>query len=170
MARKQKSEWQDSQREHQERTDAEERVSEEIKDDAEIARDDFNDQVEPSLTDTADALNSVAADLKSEMQAQHGEQAEKVEGAVDTQRHEVSEPAREGEATERQAGEAFDVAASRNKRFGKILADAADQRRDAEAFLREVADDDERDQEDSKETLAEHRRAVEQAVQNIQEL
>jgi hypothetical protein len=169
MARKTKSDVQESQHEHEERTDSEEKVSEEIKDDAEAARDDWADQQEPSLTDTADTLNDIAGCLKSDIIEQHDGQAEKVDDSIDTQHKEVSEPAREGEAIEREAADGLDVASGRNKRYGKNLVDAAEARRDAEKFLREVAETDEQHQERGKDTLEEHRRAVAEAVQDIRE-
>jgi len=169
MPRKSKSELQENKQEREERTDAEEEVSAEIKDDADSAQSDWSGQDDPVLSDTADALNAAAEELKSDIQGQHGEQAEKVDESIETQRKEVSEPAREDESIERSAGDELDAASGRNKRFGKNLSDAGEQRRDAEQFLAELAETDEADQEQSKETLDEHRRAVEQAIQNIRE-
>jgi len=169
MPRKSKSEWQVDKQEHEERTDADEQVSAEIKEDADTAQSDWSGQDDPVLSDTADALNAVAEELKADIQQQHGEQAETVDESIETQRQEVSEPARQDESTERTAADQMDVASGRNKRFGKKLSDASDQRRDAEEFLRELAEADEADQEQSKETLDEHRRAVEQAIQSIRE-
>ena len=62
------------------------------------------------------------------------------------------------------------MASSKNRRFGKILAEASDRRRDAEAFLREIAETDEADQEREKESLDYHRKVVEAAIQGIRDL
>ena len=169
MPRKSKAEVQEKKRELADQTDAEEKTSKEIKESGKEAQTDWGDQVEPALSDTADALNEIADALKSDIQTQHGEQAEKVEDSIEAQREEVSEPARESEGTEREAADGLDIASSQNKRFGKMLAEASESRRDAESFLREVADSDEDDQKESKETLDKHRRAIEDAIEGIED-
>lgn len=169
MPQKNKNERLEQQQELEKKTDTEEQKSAEINGDANDAQSAWSVQDDPVLSDTADALNAEAEDLKSEIQGQHGEQAEKVDESIEIQRKEVSEPAREDESTERSAGDELDTASSRNKSFGKNLSEAAGQRRDAEQFLAELAEADEADQEQSKETLGAHRRAVEQAIQNIRE-
>lgn len=170
MSPKRKSDWQSDQRAHEERTDQEVSESDEIKKDGEDASDSWREQREPSLSDTADDLNRIAESLRSDIREQHGEQAEKVDESIETQRREISDLAREGENEERAAADDFDVAASKNKRFGKIIAEAAELRRDAEFFLREVADSDEEHQRDSRDTLDDHRQAVETAIQGIRDL
>jgi len=170
MNPKSKSDWQSDQREHEDRTDREVEESDEVKKDGEDASIAWREQREPSLSDTADDLNRTAEILRSDISDQHGDQAEKVDDSIETQRQEISEPAKTAEGEERAAADEFDVAASRNKRFGKIIAEASELRRDAESFLREIADTDEEYQRDSKETLDDHRRAVEQAVQAIRDL
>jgi hypothetical protein len=169
MARLSKSELKESQREHKDRTGDEVRESDDIVKDGQTASGDFSDQQEPSLSDTADELNAIAADLKSEIQEQHGEQAEKVDESIDGQRRDVSDPARDDEKIESAAADGFDAASVGNKRFGKILAEAGDQRRDAEIFLNELAETDETDQQESSDTLSRHRQEVEDAIQNIRE-
>ena len=170
MSPKSKSDWQSDQREHEERTDREVEESAEIKKDGGDASEAWREQHEPSLSDTADELNRTAEILRSDISDQHGEQAEKVDDSIEGQRREISEPAKTAEGGERAAADEFDVAASGNKRFGKIIAEASELRRDAESFLREVADTDEKDQCESKETLDDHRRSVEQAIQAIRDL
>jgi hypothetical protein len=161
---------QSEQREYEEYTNSEVKKSEEIKEDSIEARKDWSDQQEPSLSDTADELNQIAESLRSDIREQHGEQAEKVVDSIENQRREVSEPARAGENTERSAIDELNMASSRNKRFGKILAEASDRRLDAETFLREVAESDEDYQAREKETLDDHRRTVEEAIQGIRDL
>lgn len=168
MTRKGRQDWKESQREHAEQTDTEERSSREISEDAGLARDDWGDQLAPVLTDTAEALSSLADELKAEIQEQHAEQVGLVEGAVESQRSEVSEPARVDGATEQSAAEGLDSASSRNPRFGHLLAEASNSRRDAEAFLQEIAEFDEQDQRETNETLEEHRRAVQAAIEDIE--
>jgi len=170
MSPRRKTEWQSDQRDREERTDQEVSESDEIKKDGEDASESWRGQREPSLSDTADDLNRTAESLRSDIREQHSEQAEQVDESVETQRREISEPARAGEGEERSAADEFDVAASRNKRFGRIIAEASELRRDAESFLREVADTDEEDQRDSKDALNDHRQAVESAIQGIRDL
>lgn len=169
MPQKNKSERLEDKQEREERTAEKVEVSKEITGDADQAREDWSAQNDPVLSDTADALNAKAEELKGDIETQHGEQAEIVDDSIETQRREVSEPARQDESNERTAADQMDAASGRNKRFGKKFSDAAGQRRDAEEFLRELAKADEADQEQSKETLDEHRRAVEQAIQSIRE-
>lgn len=170
MSPKRKSDWQSDQREHEDRTDQEVSESDEIKKDGEDASDSWREQREPSLSDTADDLNRTAEMLRSDIREQHGEQAEKVDESIETQRREISEPARAGESEEKAAADEFDVTASRNKRFGKIIEEASKLRRDAESFLGEIADTDEEDQRDGKDTLDDHRQAIEAAIQGIRDL
>lgn len=169
MARKSKSDWQESQRDYQKRTDSEEQLSKEITDDGDEASRDWNNQEAPSLADTAEAMNKIAEDLKSDIRQKHSEQADLVERAIEDQRTEVSDPAHEAEKRESQGAKDIETASARNERFGKILAEAADQRRDAEAFLREMADEDERDQDESKSVLESHRSDVNQSIDGVRE-
>ena len=153
MPRRSKSEWQENKREREEQTDAEKKVSEDIVRDAGDAQSDWSGQDDPVLSDTAEALNAVAEELRLGIQEHHGEQADKVEESIDTQRREISDPARQDKSTERAAADEMDMASGRNKCFGKNLSDAAGQRRDAEEFLRELAETDEANQEQSQDTL-----------------
>ena len=170
MSPRRKSDWQSDKREHEERTDKEVAESDEIKKDGEDASSDWSKQGEPGLLDTRDECNSIAEHLRSDIREQHGDQAQKVEGSIESQRREISEPARSGEADEHASADELDIAASKNKRFGKILSEASERRNDAAIFFREVADSDEDDQEREKETLDDHRQAVESAIQGIRDL
>jgi hypothetical protein len=170
MSPKRKSDVLAEQREHEERTDQEVAESNEIKKDGEDASSDWSKQSEPGLLDTKDECNSIAEHLRSDIREQHGDQAQKVEGSIENQRREISEPARAGEAEERAAADELDVAASKNKRFGKILSETSERRQDAAIFFDEVAGLDEEDQNREKETLDDHRRAVEAAIQGIRDL
>lgn len=170
MAKGSKSEYQDSQRRNEEKTHDELKESKDVVDDAGQAKDDWESQNAPSLTDTADALNSIAQELKADIQSQHGEQAESTDQAVDTQRQEVSDPARQDEQVELQAGDALDQASQQSKRFAKRLSEASDSRKDAENFLKELADTDEQSQAESQENLNDHRKSIEQTIQDIRDL
>jgi hypothetical protein len=170
MGRKSKRELEESQREYKIKTDSEIKISGEVVDDGDTARTEFNDQQEPSLTETADALNKVSEELRSDIREQHEKQVEKVIDAVDIQRKEISEPAREVEDIEGKAADTLDIASSGNKRFGKFLSDAADSRRDAEAFHRELAEKDEKDQEETRENIDDQKGEVDRIIGSIKEL
>lgn len=169
MARRSKSDWQEKRKEQEDKTDQGLEESDEIKGEGETASRDFSDQPEPSLTDTADELNALSDGLKDDIRREHGAQAEVVDGSIEEQKQEVSEPLREIEQTEGQAAESLDAASSGAGRFEGRLREAAEQRRDAESFADETAEEDEGHQDTSRDTVEDHKRAVEEAIRNIKE-
>jgi hypothetical protein len=169
MARRSKSEWQEKRSEQEEKTDQELKESDDIKGEGETASRDFSDQPEPSLSDTADELNAISEGLKDDIRREHGAQAEVVDSSIEGQKQEVSEPLREVAQTEGQAAESLDASSSTTGRFEGRLCEAAEQRRDAESFANETAEEDEEHQDTSKDTVEDHKRAVEEAIRNIKE-
>ena len=83
MPRKTKNEWQELKTEREEKTDAEVRESEDIKEDAVESVSDWDEQEEPSLVETAEALNVIAEELGSDIEETHGQQAESVEASLE---------------------------------------------------------------------------------------
>ena len=62
-----KNEWQENQRDHKETTDKDLGESTDIKDDSEQIASDWNEQSDPALIETADALTSIADALEKDI-------------------------------------------------------------------------------------------------------
>ena len=97
----------------------------------------------------------------------HEGQSEQVESDIDAQKQDISDPARENEQSERESADA--LSQTNDNRFFDKIEEAVDQRKDAEEFLKEIADTDEHDQEEAQDTLTDHRQAVDNAIQNIKD-
>ena len=169
MARRSQTEWQDVKREQEERTDEALDESKEIQEDASQTTEDWNEQDEPCLVETGEALGVISRELGRDIEQTHGEQAEEVTGDIEDQVRDVSDPAREDEQVEHGAAEHLSDRVGREGRFGERLQEASDQRREAEEFLGEVAEEDEAHQEASGEQLKEHEQAVDEAIKSLNE-
>ncbi len=88
---------------------------------------------------------------------------------IEEQVNEVSDPARQDEKTEKGAADGLDERAARDGRFTERIQEGGKERREAQEFLGEVADQDEARQEESRERLEEHEQAVDDAIDNIVE-
>lgn len=141
--------------------------SKEIQEDASQTVEDWNEQDEPCLVETAAALGVISREFGRDIDQTHGEQAEEVNGDIKDQLREVSEPAREDERVEQGAAENLSERAGREGRFGEHLQEASEQRREAEKFLGELAEEDEAHQETSGTKLTEHERAVDKAIESL---
>lgn len=169
MAGRRKSEWKETQKEREQETDREKMESEDILRDGEEAVSDWGEQPEPSLIDTAEALNAIAKELATDISETHSRQAGVVDTAIEGQRQDVSEPARESERTERGGADALDAASARGGRFASSLSEGSEQRKDAADFLNEIASEDEEHQDHSKDDLERHRQTVQEAIRRIEE-
>ncbi|MGV8041433.1 MAG: hypothetical protein AB2L07_15705 [Thermoanaerobaculaceae bacterium] len=104
----------------------------------------------PSLKDTAEALRRIADVLErhagGETERHEGEVMDGVEG----EHEEVSEPTREGAATEEKAAQDLDAGAAESGRYNPEVQQARRERSEAHDFLRDVSEDSEGHQEKSK--------------------
>jgi len=160
-----KHELQERAREHQETTNERLDATREHEQELERATTDWAEQGEPSLTDTAEALNRLADELQQEALAHTDEHEQRVDEGIDTEHADVSEPTREAEAVEREASSQLEHSTTHD--YEHHLHDAARERNDAATFLADTADDSETHQEGSKRDIEQLSRAAQAAADAI---
>ena len=169
MSKRSLSEWEDIRRDKQSETDDAADIAEEVKKDADVTIGEFNDQTEPELLETADALDTIAEGLKSDVESQFGEQADAVKISVESEIQDVSNPARDAADNEGGAADDLDAAAQRGERFGENLDRSAGVRREGQETLDTFAEESEGHQEEVTQDISELERQLEEASRGIRE-
>ena len=168
--RRSRRDWEDTQKEHAEKTEVERAESRDVQRDVTDTIADWNDQPDPTLLETVRELRVEVQRLELLIIETHREQSDVTTETVEEQKREVSEPAREDEEVERQAAEGLETGAQRDgRRFGEVLSEGAAARQEAEAFLRETAETDEAHQEQTHQELAEIDDEVNRAIERIED-
>lgn len=121
----------------------------------------------PFLRETADRLNEIGDNFKQEANDRSGKEKEQVDTKVDTEKTELSDPVRDGESRERRSAEQVSAAASEAREYRRSTDEAKDAHTDVAEFLKDVAEDSERHQDESRRDGEEITRAAKAAAESL---
>ena len=170
MSRLSKMEWTQKKEKVEVETKEKLKESDAVKTDARDVADVWRQQGPAVLVETVEQIKAVSQRLGERIHKEHGQAADKTKISIQDQAENVSNPAREGEKTEKSAADHLrNAPQGESSRFSDAVVEAEHLRDEAAEFLDEIAREDEQDQESSLREVEGHEQQVEEAEKSIRE-